>query len=121
MKGITLEVLKGKYESTNGGLSSKVTEITLVGIGRDSEVFEATDKAPAFMLEMHVRGCLRLVPVGDPRTSTHIGPMFGGNYAAASDSRFRQACEKLLGTPFYGAVAIHDRFETPQQYRDLSI
>jgi hypothetical protein len=37
--------------------------------------------------------------------------MFGGNYAAASDSRFSELCEKLLGTSFYGAVAIHDRVE----------
>lgn len=33
--------------------------------------------------------------------------MFGGLYAASSDSRFREC----VGEDFYGAVAIHDRYE----------
>jgi hypothetical protein len=37
--------------------------------------------------------------------------MDGGNFAATSDSRFNEACRKLLGHDFYGAVAIHDRVE----------
>jgi len=37
--------------------------------------------------------------------------MFGGNYAATSDSRFGEAIEKLTGQDFYGAVPIHDRKE----------
>ena len=38
--------------------------------------------------------------------------MMGGNYAATSDSRFREAIEKLLGHNFYGALPVHDRVET---------
>jgi len=37
--------------------------------------------------------------------------MFGGNYASTSDSRFGEAVEKIIGTRFYGAVAVHDRVE----------
>ena len=47
--------------------------------------------------------------------------MMGGNYAATSDSRFGEAVRKRIGPNFYGAVPIHDRFETPEQYRALSI
>jgi hypothetical protein len=43
-----------------------------------------------------------------------VGPMMGGNYAATSDSRFSEA------TGQYGAIAIHDRYETPEQYISLS-
>ena len=37
--------------------------------------------------------------------------MFGGNFAATSDSRFYEAIEKMLGHNFYGAIPIHDRIE----------
>lgn len=39
------------------------------------------------------------------------GTMFGGNYAATSDARFGELIAELLGHPFYGAVAVHDRIE----------
>jgi len=44
--------------------------------------------------------------------------MAGGNYAVG-DSKFDEAVEKLLGTKFYGAVAIHDRFESEELYYNL--
>lgn len=120
-KGLTLDVLRnGRYDCTNGGASANVRQITVINLGKDAEIFDATSDSPAFRLECHTPGCLRLVPVGDPREKTSIGPMFGGNYAATSDSRFSEACEKLLGYRFYGAVAIHDRFETQRQYDVLS-
>jgi hypothetical protein len=37
--------------------------------------------------------------------------MMGGNYAATSDSRFSQLCDRLIGGHFYGAVAVFDRVE----------
>ena len=55
------------------------------------------------------------------RTIVHIVPtveiekqnwtMMGGHYGATSDSRFSDAVEEMMGTPFYGALAIHDRVE----------
>lgn len=119
MKGLLLSVLKGPYESTNGGLSSKVKDIVVVGLGPGSEVFDATPERPAFRLESHVRGCVRLVPVDDPREGTHAGPMFGGNYATG-DSRFTAAIEKLTGARFYGAVCIHDRYDTWEDHEALT-
>lgn len=119
-KGLTLEVFRGRFEATNGGLSSGVTEITVVGLGKGSEMFAPDSRAPAFRLESHVPGCLRLVPVDDPRAGNCAGPMFGGNYAATSDSRFSKVCERLLGHRFYGAVAIHDRYESWKDYEALS-
>lgn len=38
--------------------------------------------------------------------------MFGGNYAACSDSRFSRAVGEIFGTfSFHGAIPIHDRVE----------
>jgi hypothetical protein len=52
-----------------------------------------------------------LVPFDPDLPSGAIGPMFGGNYAATSDSRFRDAT-----APYYGALPIFDRYETAEQY-----
>lgn len=41
--------------------------------------------------------------------------MMGGNFANTSDSRFAR-----LTNGMYGAVAIHDRYETPEQYEMYS-
>lgn len=115
MKGLILNVLRSSGgDCTNGGPTSRVSEITVINLGKDSEIFEPTPERPAFKLEMHVRGCLRLVPVDEPKGM--CSGMFGGNYATTSDGRFGAACEKLLGTRFYGAVAVHDRSETWAQY-----
>lgn len=120
MKGLHLSVYKhGKWDSTNGGVSGKVDTITVVNLGADSAIFDADEKAPAFRLEKNAYNTLRLVPVNEPGRSKVIGPMFGGNYAATSDGRFSAACEKLLGHSFYGAVPIHDRFETQEDYDAL--
>ena len=45
--------------------------------------------------------------------------MAGGNYAVG-DVVFNDAVEKLLGTKFYGAVAIHDRYESEELYYQLT-
>jgi hypothetical protein len=46
--------------------------------------------------------------------------MAGGNFGSTSDGRFSEACRKLLGHDFYGAVPIHDRFESQAMYDMLS-
>lgn len=114
--GLPLDIYRNAYgDCTNGGASAKVKTITIVNIDGP---FEAGPESPAFRLESHVRGCLRLVPVDAPKGM--IGPMMGGNYAATSDGRFGAACAKLLGHTFYGAVPIHDRYETREEYDVLS-
>src|SRR5262245_50213587 len=93
-------------DCTNGGESSRVTRFTVINV---EGPFEPTPDAPAAILENHVRGALRLRPISaDAKRMV----MFGGNYAATSDSRFSYKCQELLGVAsFYGAVAIHDRIE----------
>jgi hypothetical protein len=44
-----------------------------------------------------------------------LGPMAGGTFIDTSDSRFSAA------VGFYGAVSLHDRWESQAQYDALSI
>jgi hypothetical protein len=49
-----------------------------------------------------------------------VGPMMGGCYVGASDGRFSEAVEEIVGARFYGAVPLHDRFETTTEYAAFS-
>jgi hypothetical protein len=75
--------------------------------------------------EDYQMGLLTRGPLGDPIIrmgpslaqqirGQKLGPMMGGNLAYTPDSRW----SKAVG--FYGAVPIHDRYETSQQYKELS-
>lgn len=94
-------------DCTAGGVSSRYTRLTLTNV---SGPFEPTDDAPAAILESHYPRILRIRPL----EAGEAWVMFGGNFAATSDSRFRETCERLTGCAFYGAVAIHDRVERGQ-------
>ena len=101
----------GSGDCTNGGLSSNAQQICVVNI---EGPFEPDADCPAF--ELIRRGAMPvLVPYnGSSVLSSRagcVGPMFGGNYAASSDSRFRDAT-----APYYGALPIFDRYETAEQY-----
>lgn len=96
-------------------LFGRLKEVTLVGVGVDGKpidpVFDATPERPA--VEIRKRGnSISVVPVDQPKGM--VGPMMGGAYVGGSDSRITQA----FG--FYGAVALHDRFETQETYDALS-
>jgi len=70
--------------------------------------FEPKDDCPAVTLEPGVfPGTVVLTPLEVQGKSR----MFGGNYAATSDSRWCNAVERITGNPFYGAVPVHDRVE----------
>lgn len=105
-------------DCTLDGVSSKCTSLCLVNVSGPST---PTDATPAAMLvpgntpgtlkivaAVKAEGSTTYVPLRHPNAT---GPMMGGNYGATSDSRFSEACERLLGHAFYGAVPIHDRFE----------
>jgi hypothetical protein len=114
--GLRVYVLRSAIgDCTNGGVSSGVEALTLVNV---EGPFKPNDDAPAAMLDSHIDGCLRIVPDRYPRN--RVGPMAGGHFAHSCDSRFSEACRALLGRRFYGAVAIHDRFETQSDYDALS-
>lgn len=111
--------LFGDNDATNGGISRAAEQLTLVNVEGPAYI-QPSDEFPAAMLVKHTpfgdidgRRMVRVVPAElvDDEWKPLRGSMFGGNYAACSDSRFGQAVRDLLGAEFYGAVAIHDRFE----------
>lgn len=131
--GLRAYILKSRElgDCSNGGISGHCDVVTLVNV---EGPFEPTEEAPAALLiHGNLRDTVKIVPAvqdtvedGDwfPRVSMSggrdIGPMFGGCYVATSDSRFGQAVERLLGHRYSGAVALHDRFETQEDYDALS-
>jgi hypothetical protein len=104
------------YDCSLNGVSNQHTELTVVNVDGP---FEPKSNRPAVALVAgNLPGTLKIVPAvkvdvtsEGPQWITPGRPMMGGNYGATSDSRFSEACEKLLGHVFYGAVPIHDRFE----------
>ena len=110
--GLRVGIYKHKEETfSNGGISEKCDEVTLVGPGVPA-LFPVTEKAPAVQLVKRRLGVLdnpgpvivHAEPVDPPRKGTH-GWMAGGSFIASSDSRFGEA------VGFYGAVSLHDRSE----------
>lgn len=113
-------------DTSNEGLSSQVEEVTVVNADGPSEPDE---RRPAVMV---VKGAYpglarvieaeRLEGAGwvAKRDPYLLGPMFGGAYVACSDARFTRLVETITGAPFYGAVPLHDRWETPAEYEQMS-
>lgn len=106
--GIIVSVYRNDLgDCTNGGMSSRVSQICVTNV---EGPFKPSDDCPAFeLLPGHVKNAARLVPLQTP--SKQIGPMFGGNYGSTSDSRFGDAVRALTGAHI-SIVPIHDRFET---------
>ena len=112
--GMLVSVLRTRSDCTNGGLSAKYDRIVIVN---GEGPFEPDEKTPAFKLvhrNIGGRNVVHAEPV-EPAASGNIGWLAGGNFCATSDSRFDEA----IG--FYGAVSIHDRQETAEMYRQLSV
>jgi hypothetical protein len=133
--GLIVDVYRNaasKYDCTNGGATGRARELTLVNV---EGPFEPTEDRPAaLLLAGAMPGIVRIV-MAEPalpdedgafdgwrplRAAGLCGPMMGGNYAATSDSRFSEAIEKTIGHRFYGAVQVHDRYETSELNRQLS-
>lgn len=129
--GVRANIVKhARGDTSNGGLSSRVDYVTVVNAPGSSE---PNEEAPAVML---VRGAypglVRMVeaelldgrsPNGpdwaERKSATLIGPMFGGCYVACNGS-LASLVEAITGAPFYGAVALHDRWETTAEYAAMS-
>lgn len=118
-------------DCTGGGISSTASGLCIVNVNGP---FSPNDRHPAAMLTRGPGGPI-VVPAeawsvddedeGITRTEWQavappglVGPMFGGNIADTSDSRWAQAVRAIAG--FVCPVRIHDRFETTEQYRLLS-
>lgn len=124
--GLTASIFKADgRECSNGGLSSIATDVVLVNVPGP---FEPDEKRPAAMLvQGSFHGIAVVVPAvrvegGWNRMCSHdrVGPMMGGCYVASSDGRFAAAVEKITGVRFYGAVPLHDRFESPELYASMA-
>ncbi len=107
MKGLMVSILKDNSitDCTNGGVSSKLDRILLIGEGVP-EVFEATKDRPILKLikrNLYGREYIHAEPIERP---TGMGWMMGGNFIWSSDSRF----------PNLYPIAIHDREESRKQY-----
>lgn len=112
--GLYVDVFtNGRGDCTNGGVSSRFRELCVVNVDGP---FDPKPDAPAVALVDGPSGTKRVVVVmdcaepGEEREWQQVTPggsrpMFGGNYAASSDGRWTRE------VGFYGAVAIHDRFE----------
>lgn len=112
-QGFRLTVLRRAdgVDCTNGGVSSRVTTITVlpIGIGEGlPELFAPTPDAPAFVIDQRYGHVFLRPAAACPRNL--CGYMMGGNYAVACDSRWT-----------LGALPIHDRTETAEQSRSNSI
>lgn len=118
--GLHINVFRSDLgDCTNGGVSSTHNTLCVVNV---SGPFEPSGDRPPVMLESHMPGILRIVPAYLHYFKDSVGKspewrkvpmhsMAGGNFGHTSDSRFAVACHDLIGHHFYGAVAIHDRYE----------
>ncbi len=122
--GIRVDVLRSFTQSddwleindcTNGGITNVETGVHKLTIINADGPFEPDAEAPAAVIALTPYKNAKIVPASDGRVNEAILAMprymFGGNYAACSDSRFNEAIKKLTGQDFYGAVPIHDRKE----------
>ena len=125
MKALPVYVYRnGNHDCTNGGISSKYDRL-LVACDEGFIDIDPNNVPENFaMVEMrHVFGA-RIIPTIYPADINEKGEvvprggkwwMMGGNYGATSDGRF----DRMIGG-MYGAVAIHDRYETQEEYDMLS-
>lgn len=116
--GLRVSIYRDDYNSPANLFQTK-KQLTITNV---EGPFEPTDDAPGARLQIgNLPGTLLVRPEDDAMEmfKNGIGPMMGGAYVATSDSRFTQKAEDLLGVRFYGAVALHDRFETVEQYRSM--
>lgn len=105
------------YQCSNGGISSRSDRVLIVD-PYDHELTPEQEKIAVVIGQ--IIGTVHLHPLhGVP--AGNVGYMAGGSYVATSDSRLSQEIQRVAGIQFYGALALHDRSETPAQYRALSI
>lgn len=95
-------------DCTNGGISSKVTQVVLVGSGMP-EIFEPNETRPALFVKAHMGDFIAEPEQDNPRGKYSAG----GNFAYTCDSRFREA---VGGHP----IRIHDREWTDFDYKHMN-
>lgn len=119
MKALRIKVFKNKLFDgcANGGITERFDELLLVC---EDGYIEIDENDPPENLVIYVerniggRSCGYIRPFADP-PSGRTPYSSGGSYAADCDSRFTD----LIGG-MYGAVPVHDRTETWEEYELLS-
>lgn len=105
------EILKGPLgDCSNGGISGKHDYVILCTEGNPPAEINGTPTVR--LIRRHIDGeYLHLEPVGDAPKGQTMGYMMGGCYVKGSSS---------MGFPCKYPLPLHDRSETPEQYRILS-
>ena len=118
---LTIDIYTNGTDSTNGGVSSKAKELTVVNVkGYIKPSKEQFEKSPpvklinkSYSLFGNRFNNIILVPV-DPETleiDTSKRYTAGGNFGYTSDSRFNNLVRDLNNGYNMGAISIHDRTE----------
>lgn len=100
VKGLLVEVLKGKYQATNDGISSKSDEFVLTGEMVDTVMAIDAARVDKILVLKRKNGYMYVEPAYAPGTG-YNGWMMGGNFIWSSDSRF----------PIDYPIPVHDRRE----------
>lgn len=126
--GIIAQIVKpvGRDWSNGESISSRFRQVVIENISGPHEPGE--DRPAVVLVEGNQPGTVMVVSIenatelvnGEAVPFDFRGPMFGGCYIETSDTRFTEAVEAITKHPFYGAVALHDRFETSEQSRLLA-
>lgn len=101
-------------DCANGGWTQDHDELF---VACDEGNYDVDENDPSLFVLGAVRGTIHLRPANG---GDGVGPMMGGSFAGTSDSRFSEMCAALTGHPWHGAVAVHDRYESPALYEALS-
>jgi len=106
--GMIVSVYTNKMNRGDSSCNGVTNRFDMLCVTNVDGPFKPTDSCPAVRLEPGVfPGTVVITPLEVNGKSR----MFGGNYAATSDSRWCRAVEQITGNPFYGAVPVHDRVE----------
>jgi len=106
---------------SNYGISSWAKEVIIIGdevVKAHAAVHPVSAVAPAVVIRKRNIGgkvYVHAEPVHGPYRDAIVGPMAGGTHIFSNDSRFSQ----ITGVDY--PISLHDRWETPEQYRMNSI
>lgn len=103
-------------DCTNGGVTSKNERVLLLPEGVEATPEQLAGRLPILKVVRRILGgtpYLHAEPVNRPGQGSIGSWMAGGNFVYTSDSRYSEwVCQY--------PISVHDRTETPEQYRSLS-